>query len=63
MIFKFNNGQGAILCGRCGRILYEGERIPDDIKEAIRTGVIVQLPDIYCEEIGKKCPENLEFPE
>ena len=50
MKFRFNGGNGAILCGKCGVILKEGRQIPEYVWEAVRNGTVNQLPDMYCED-------------
>ena len=50
MKFRFNGGNGAILCGKCGVILKEGHDIPEYVWEAVRNGTVSQLPDMYCED-------------
>ena len=50
MTFKFNGGQGAILCEKCGVILKQGKEIPEYVWEAVRNGTVSQLPDMYCED-------------
>lgn len=57
MIFKFNGGMGAVLCGRCHKILYSGNNIPQYIIDAVRNGTINDLPDIYCED---NCENSLK---
>ena len=50
MNFKFNSGNGAILCSKCGVILKSGRQIPEYVWEAVRNGTVNQLPDMYCED-------------
>lgn len=50
MIFKFNGGRGAILCGRCGKILKAGSEIPEYVLEAVKNGTVNELPDMFCED-------------
>lgn len=50
MRFKFNGGNGAILCRRCGRILLEGSNIPDYVWDAVGNGTVRELPDMYCDD-------------
>lgn len=49
MKFKFNNGNGAILCSRCGKILKAGGSIPEYVWVAVKNGTVNELPDMYCE--------------
>lgn len=60
MIFKFNSGNGAILCSRCGVILKSGRQIPDYVWEAVRNGTVSELPDMYCEDGYKKSMEEIK---
>lgn len=50
MKFRFNGGRGAILCGRCGVILKEGNQIPEYVWEAVKNGTVKDLPDMFCED-------------
>ena len=50
MKFKFNGGQGAILCDKCGVILAEGSKIPEYVWEAVKNGTVKDLPGMYCED-------------
>ena len=50
MVFKFNDGRGAILCSKCGVILKQGDEIPKYVWEAVKKGTVSQLPDMYCED-------------
>ena len=50
MVFKFNGGHGAILCGKCGVILKAGSEIPEYVWDAVRKGTVGDLPDMYCED-------------
>ena len=50
MIFKFNSGNGAILCSKCGVILKSGSQILEYVWEVVRNGTVSQLPDMYCED-------------
>lgn len=58
MIFKFNGGQGAVLCGKCNKVLYEGSRIPKYITDAVMNGTIDELPDLFCEDGCKFCDDE-----
>lgn len=60
MIFKFNSGNGAILCSRCGAILKSGKQIPDYVWEAVRNGTVSKLPDMYCEDGCEKSMEEIK---
>lgn len=50
MKFKFNGGQGAILCDKCGVILKSGRQIPEYVWEAVRNGTVSELPGMCCED-------------
>lgn len=50
MKFKFNGGNGAILCSRCGVILKSGNEIPEYVWDAVKKGTVDKLPDMYCED-------------
>lgn len=49
MIFKFNGGHGAVICSRCGKIVYSGTSIPDEIRKLLRDCKDYDsLPNVYC---------------
>mgnify|MGYP006907967850 FL=1 len=55
MIYKFNDGYGAVLCSRCGKIVYSGTSIPEVIRKRIRNSEDVSsLPDVYCPECSNE---------
>ena len=49
MDFRFNSGNGAIHCSKCGKILLTGDQIPQEVWDAVKCGVVNNLPDMYCE--------------
>ena len=52
-IFKFNNGNGAVLCS-CGVILYTGSSFTEEEWEAVRGDRKGEpLPPLYCEDCKK----------
>lgn len=59
MKFKFNSGNGAILCGKCGVILKSGRQIPEYVWEAVRNGTVDKLPDMYCEDNCERSMKEL----
>ena len=49
MIVKFNGGLGAILCSKCGKILYTFANMPKEISDRMsKTTDYSKLPDVYC---------------
>lgn len=58
LIFKFNGGQGVILCNNCGKIICSGKEIPRPLPEG---------PQFCCNECKKEHSikklelENTEF--
>lgn len=48
MVFKFNNGNGAILCSNCGKIMYSGTSISQEMFTAINNEGAESLPDVFC---------------
>mgnify|MGYP006907953361 CR=1 FL=1 len=57
MICKFNDGYGAVLCSRCGKIVYLGSQIPSAIQKLIMNSKDTsELPDIFCPE----CSDELD---
>ena len=56
MIVKFNGGLGAILCSKCGKILYTFANMPKEISDRMsKTKDYSKLPDVYCED---NCEES-----
>lgn len=52
MIFKFNNGNGAILCSECGVILASGHEIYNYINEEhIKDKLIGNDKEFFCCEL------------
>ena len=47
-IIKFNNGQGALLCSKCRKILKTGSEFNTQEREYAR-GDLNYLPPLYCE--------------
>ena len=57
MVFKFNNGNGAILCSNCGKIMYSGSAISKEMLDAIKEDGAASLPDVFCCE---QCEEEFD---
>ena len=50
MKFRFNGGNGAILCDKCGVILKSGGEIPEYVWDAVRNGTVQDLPGMCCDD-------------
>jgi len=51
-VFKFNNGNSALLCSTCRTILKTGRDFNKEEKQAIRGEIYLEAK--HCEECGKK---------
>ena len=58
MKFKFNGGNGAILCDKCGVILKQGKDIPEYVWEAVKNGTVGKLPGMCCKD---NCKKSLKY--
>jgi len=56
-IFKFNNGNGALLCSNCRVIIKTGKNYPTEEKEAAY-GKENNLPAQYCDKCKKEIKPN-----
>lgn len=50
-IFKYNGGQGALLCSKCRVIIKTGVNFTEEEKRAIKGEI--KLPPQYCEKCKK----------
>lgn len=50
--FKFNNGIGALLCSKCGRIIKEGTFFTEEELKAAKGEI--KLPAQYCDDCEEK---------
>lgn len=55
--FKFNNGNGALICTKCGIIIKEGRYFTDDEWKAYKGEL--KLPAQFCD----KCEEKMKIYE
>lgn len=55
--FKFNGGNGAVLCSNCAKIIMSGRQIPEYIWDAVskHNGEIQKIPPMFCCD---KCKEE-----
>lgn len=59
-IFKFNNGNGALLCSNCFVIIKVGSKMTDLELEALKGNIKLQAQ--YCDKcLKKRCP-NCDHP-
>ena len=65
--FKFNGGNGAVLCSNCSKIIMSGARIPKEIWEAVsdRSGgrPIENIPPMFCCDECREKYENRKTSE
>lgn len=48
LIYKFNGGNGAVLCSNCYKIMYEGSNIPEDMMNAVKNGQQKEFGPVFC---------------
>jgi len=56
--FKFNSGNGAVLCSNCDKIIMSGGRIPEYVWECIgpnKTKNLEDIPPMFC---SQECEEK-----
>lgn len=54
--FKFNNGNGALICSKCGVIIKEGRHFTEEEWKALRGEI--KLPPQYCDKCEEKMYEK-----